>query len=260
VSPGPSDRRPRFAATPPPSGRRLRDDRGSLQRLDSTRRNDSTGMTGYPDTGDFCRQLDQTRDNVSNTETALNSIRRRSCSSPSSAGFSSRVLTGIGAMMRIAASPRRTQDPIDSHALNPATNVASGHDSATSSWLLSDRRASPPRERTRTQRAHPSELSSCSAACCSRSRSVVRRCSCSCSVNRRDLDIPDIPSLGPAGCGPVSPDQHAARRATLRGAPARNRRARTPGASQRNRSARPSDKALGVACWVFVQTRQGVPG
>jgi hypothetical protein len=101
---------------------------------------------------------------VSNTETTLNSIRRRSCLSRSSAGFSSRILTGIGAMIRIAASPRRTQNPIDSHALNPATNVASGHAKATSSWLLSDSRASPPRERTRTHRAHPSELSSCWAA------------------------------------------------------------------------------------------------
>jgi hypothetical protein len=35
-------------------------------------------------------------------------------------------------MIRIAFSPLRTQYPSDSQALNPATNVASGQDSAMS--------------------------------------------------------------------------------------------------------------------------------
>jgi hypothetical protein len=77
--------------------------------------------------------------------------------------------------MRIALSPLRTQYPSASQALNPATNVASGQESATSNWLLSDSRARPPHARTRTHRCQPSEASSCWAAWWRRSRSAARR-------------------------------------------------------------------------------------
>src|SRR5215218_8632782 len=58
-------------------------------------------------------------------------------------------------MIAIARSPFFTAYPSRSQLLNPATNVASGLESATSSWFDSDRRASPACERTRTQRCQP---------------------------------------------------------------------------------------------------------
>jgi len=108
-------------------------------------------------------------------------------------------------MIRIAVSPLRTQYPNASQALNPATNVACGQDSATSSWLLSDRRARPPRARTRTHRCQPSELSSCWAAWCSRSWSAARRCSRSVSVSRRVVRM----TVGPFASGPPGAGQSA---------------------------------------------------
>jgi hypothetical protein len=61
----------------------------------------------------------------------LNSIRGGEPSS--SLSWPSVGLIGIGAMIRIALSPLRAQYPNASQALNPATNVASGQQSATSS-------------------------------------------------------------------------------------------------------------------------------
>jgi len=49
------------------------------------------------------------------------------------------LLGAIGIQMRmIARSPRLTQYPSFSHALNPATRVACGIASAISSWLVSE--------------------------------------------------------------------------------------------------------------------------
>jgi hypothetical protein len=72
--------------------------------------------------------------------------------------------------------------------------------------------------RTRTHRCHPSLVSSCSAACLSRSRSRSRRSSRSLSDRRRWVRMIGSFRPGPAGCGPSSAPFARRSRATIRGA------------------------------------------
>jgi predicted O-methyltransferase YrrM len=112
-------------------------------------------------------------------------------------------------MIRIAFEPFLGQYPSFSHALNPATNVASGQAIATSSWLLSDSRANPARERTATHRCQPSLVNSCSAASLSRSRSCARRCSRSSSLSLCFAAIVASRRPGPPDAGHRRPRPHA---------------------------------------------------
>lgn len=167
----------------------------------------------------------------------------------------SRGLNGI-ATIRIAFLPRRTQYPSLSQSLNPATNVASGSDIATSSWLLSDSRArppwawdaDPPLPPVASQELLGGVLDPLAIFCATLLALLVGPLVFAAQRRRRARSAPGrLLASGPARCGPATLLLARRRRATVQGGPCGRWRMRVTRWVQ----SRPGDQAvwLGSPVW-----------
>jgi hypothetical protein len=138
------------------------------------------------------------------------------------------LLDGNGATIAMPRSPFLTANPSRSHVLNPATNVASGRASATSSWLDNDNRAS------RRASAPGSSAASPPRSAAARRPAAAARGPAAGAPRARSPTVAAWPSrrppfdLGPARCGPGPSPPHPRTGANM-GRPGRAaRRARRP--------------------------------